>query len=137
MLNLTDSFGPFLKNLHAAYFICAGVILLVLGLPWLWVRCHIPSPNVRRVWSSLILSLAFAPSILGGSEGGFTMPAISLLLMGALGYLVSFDICIFGAATIALIWGLMFIVRSLFGLYLSHRARRLRSDETQPSSPPR
>ena len=97
------------------YFFHGAAILVLCGLPWLFVRRSISNLDCRRALSSLILALAFTPSVFGGDMGIVGVaPAIELLvrrLFGNFGppYL-------FSVGSIALVWGLILVVRSIFAM---------------------
>jgi hypothetical protein len=94
----------------------AGAILFIFGLPWLFIRRQITNLDFRRALSSLILALAFTPSVFGGDLGivGFD-PAFLMLVWRLFGYFG--PPFLFSIGSIALVWGLIFVVRSLFAMY--------------------
>jgi hypothetical protein len=98
------------------YLIHAIAILLLCGLPWLLVRRRVKNIDFRRALSSLIFALAFTPSIFGGDLGivGFA-PAFELLVRRLFGYFG--PPFLFSIGSIAFVWGLIFIVRSVFSMY--------------------
>ena len=97
------------------YLIHAIAILLFCGVPWLLIRRGITKPDLKRALSSLIVALAFTPGIFGGDMGivGFA-PAIELLMRRLVGYFG--PPVLFTIGSIALVWGLIFLVRSIFAM---------------------
>jgi hypothetical protein len=97
----------------AFYLIHAAAILLLCGLPWLLIRRRIANLDLKRASSSLIFALAFTPSVFGGDTGivGFA-PTIELLVRRLFGYFG--PPVLFSVGSIILVWGLIFVVRSVF-----------------------
>ncbi|HZF00473.1 MAG TPA: hypothetical protein VE344_01110 [Methylomirabilota bacterium] len=98
------------------YLIHAVAILLLFGLPWLLIRRRITNLDFKRALSSLVFALAFTPSVFGGDLGivGF-VPAIEMLVRCLFGYFG--PPFLFTIGSIALVWGLIFIVRSIFAMW--------------------
>jgi hypothetical protein len=114
MTIFTDTLKPFVEHLSSVYFIYAGVILLVCGLPWIAIRRRIANPDLRRMFSSLIFALAFAPSMIVGDVGAFTVPAVWMFIYGLRGNFVPLPFISVGL--IALLWGVIFVVRSFIAI---------------------
>jgi hypothetical protein len=100
----------------AFYLIHAGAVLLMCAVPWILIRRRIANPDFKRALSSLVVALAFTPSIFGGDMGivGFA-PAIELLFRRLLGYFG--PPVLFSLGSIALVWGLIFMFRSIFAMW--------------------
>jgi hypothetical protein len=98
------------------YLIHAAAILFLCGLPWLLIRRRIANLDFKRALSSLVFALAFTPSVFGGDLGivGFA-PAIEMLVRRLFGYFG--PPFLFTIGSIALVWGLIFIVRSVFAIW--------------------
>ena len=111
-----DYFIEIVSGIRAPYFIVALIILTVLGLPWLVIRKHIKNSKTQRILSSLLFSLAFTPGIFGGDKGGSVVPIVYLLPF----YADAFWIFV-GVASIILVWGVLFIIRSLLSRLNSKR----------------
>jgi hypothetical protein len=121
MTTLTDTLKSFVEHLGSAYFVYAGLILLVCGLPWLFIRRRVSNPDVRRLCSSLIVALAFAPSMIAGDLGGITVPAVMMIWQGFIGHFA--PPLVITAGTILLLCGLLFIARSFLAICYSRRRR--------------
>jgi len=114
MNTFTDSLKPFVEHLTSAYFVYAGLILLILGLPWLATRKRFVNPDLRRSLSSLVFALAFAPAMLSGDVGTYTVPAAWMLISGLRGSFVPHPLISIGL--IALLSAVIFAVRSFIAI---------------------
>jgi len=97
------------------YLIHAVPIMFLLGLPWLLIRKLIENLDLRRLLSSLVLALAFTPTVFGGDFGiiGF-MPVIESLARGLLGYFP--PPLLFSVGSILFVWLVIFAARSALAM---------------------
>jgi hypothetical protein len=107
MFALTNLVKPFVEDLGSGYFIPAGVILFMGGLPWLFIRTRISNPDLRRFFSSLLFALAFIPSFIPVHNSTVSVPAI--LMVKAIFPNPAAGLVI---GIIMLVWGVIFMVRS-------------------------
>jgi hypothetical protein len=68
--------GTAIVSLGCIYLICVCGLLVVLGLPWFFVRSRITSRVLRCLCDSLVFALIFAPFVLAGDLATIPMPAI-------------------------------------------------------------
>ncbi|MGA3163302.1 MAG: hypothetical protein ABSD77_03790 [Verrucomicrobiota bacterium] len=107
MSTLADAFIQFIK-MSSAYFTFAGVILIVCGLPWIFIRKYISNPDLRRLFSSLVFALALTPGGVPFHNTAILVPAI--LMVEAI---YPDPLCGLIVGIIILVWFVIFATRSL------------------------
>jgi len=100
MLDPADIFKTMINGFGSAYFVIALPIFAVCGLFWITIRRRIRAARTRRVLVSLLLAVAFAPSIFGFDLGTVTAPALFVIALALTG----------GLRFIALFWSVVSIV---------------------------
>jgi hypothetical protein len=108
-----DTLTTIVEGFGVGYIIIAGAILLFFGLPWLLLKRGVQNHALRRLFSSLVFALAFAPSIYGFDLGAVTVPAVFVILLTMRGGL-TFIALIWSAFSLVLLWGIIFGTWSLF-----------------------
>ena len=105
----------------STYLVLSGVIMSVCGTVWVLVRHKIQHPAARRLWLSLILAFASAPSIFGVHAGGITVPAVIVLILGTSG--LRLIAVMWAAVSIIVTWGLVFGIWKLISIRCTHLER--------------
>ena len=123
MANFINQFTGYFNNSCLGYIIIASIILLICGMPWPFVRKYVRNLYARRLYSSLILAVAFAPGVFGGDIGVFIEPAIVIVVMKLMGYSVPPINLIISILTILILCGIIYLLQGLVAMYRSRQKK--------------
>ena len=126
MANFINQFIGYFNNSCLGYIIIASIILLICSLPWLFVRKYVRNLYARRLCSSLILAVAFAPGVFGGDIGVFIEPAIVIVVMKLVGYSVPSINLVISVLTILVLYGIIYLLQGLVAMYRSRQTKKLK-----------
>src|SRR5438477_9859496 len=116
MLDPADILTTMINGFGSAYFVIALPIFAACGLFWLAIRRRIHAARIRRVLVSLLLAVAFAPSIFGFDLGAVTVLALFIIALALIGGLGLIALC-WSVASIAALWAIIFAAWSFISCY--------------------